>query len=528
MDPAFSCMRYELLRLVRLRSIFFAMKPKNSSLLLVSFLLGIAALGVPAKAAIFTSDAIIAPENVFFDGDDLVLSNCTVTVDGPHNFASVHVLAGGVLTHSFSTNGLLPNRHILGEIQTLTGTNPTTLKYPNVLTNTLVVNDTTITITYTQGVDYISSPGSNGFYLLQRLAGSAIPDGALVSINYDAQVPSGLTLTVSNNVEVEIGGAIEVSSRGYGPGAGPGAGASSFTNFPYPFVAGSGGGYGGLGGNSSSLAAGGAGYGSLLSPADPGSGGGAGQGAGGAGGGLIQITAGGLLRVDGRIAAGGAGGLNSHSGGGAGGTIFLSAQAWSGSGSVTANGGAGEPFDGGGGGGGRIAIYSGSDLFTGTLAALGGAGATYGGAGTVYTQIGMQTGLVLLDNGGWRGASTLFSSTNGADLIVSGGATLVQTSPSVVRTLMVRSNSWIGFLANSPTILVTALGDAYIQAGGGILGDGRGYGPGQGPGGSSVSGAGAGHAGYGGAGSTGFGGNAYDTETTPSLPGSGGAFGGAG
>jgi hypothetical protein len=517
----------------RLRPKLSAMKPKNTSLRLVLLSLTLAAFGSPLHAAVFTSDTLIGPDNIFFDGDDLTLSNCTVTVDGPHNFANVHVLAGGVLTHSFSTNGFLPNRHILGELQTLNGTNANILKYPNVLTNTLVVNDTSLTITYTQGVDYVSAAISNGFYSLQRLDGSSIPDGATVSVNYDAQVPSGLTLTVSTNVEVEVGGAIDAGSRGYGPAAGPGAGASSYTNFPYPFVAGSGGGYGGFGGNSSTLAAGGVCYGSLTSPANLGSGGGAGQGAGGAGGGLIQITAGGLLRVDGRISAGGANGLNPHSGGGAGGTISLAAQVWSGSGSITANGGAGEPFDGGGGGGGRIAIYCASDLFTGTLAALGGAGSTYGGAGTVFTQTGTQPGLTLLDNGGWRGANTLFTSTAGADLTVSGGATLVQTSQSLVRTFMVRSNGWVSFVPGSPTLLMNVLGDASIQAGGGILGDGRGFGPGQGPGAGvyPASGAsGAGHGGFGGAGPTAPGGIAYDVQTSPSLPGSGGGGspGGAG
>src|SRR5882762_20176 len=138
--------------------------------------LSLLASTLPAKAVLFTNDTVISPENNSFDGDDLALSNCTVTVDGPHNFASVHVLSGGVLTHSFATNGLLPDRHVLGELQVLNGTLPIRLNYPNVLTNTLVVSDFSSSVVYTQGVDYISIPISQGFYSIERSPASAIPD----------------------------------------------------------------------------------------------------------------------------------------------------------------------------------------------------------------------------------------------------------------------------------------------------------------------------------------------------------------
>src|SRR5262249_441033 len=84
---------------------FWPMKTNHTPLRSFLVLLALSAV-LPARAVYFTNDTIIGPDQIFFDGDDLALSNCTVTVDGPHSFATVHVLAGGVLTHSFSTNGL--------------------------------------------------------------------------------------------------------------------------------------------------------------------------------------------------------------------------------------------------------------------------------------------------------------------------------------------------------------------------------------------------------------------------------------
>src|SRR5258705_7639493 len=117
------------------------MKITRPTFHLFALLLTLSAAVPAARAVLFTSDTVITPDNTFFDGDDLSLSNCAVTVDGPHGFASVHVLNGGVLTHSFSTNGFLPNRHVPSEGLVLNGFSPTQLKYPYVLTNTLVVSD---------------------------------------------------------------------------------------------------------------------------------------------------------------------------------------------------------------------------------------------------------------------------------------------------------------------------------------------------------------------------------------------------
>ena len=311
-----------------------------------------------------------------------------MTIDGPHNFSSLHLQNGGIITHTFSSNGVLQSIvHVSGEIQTLSVTNPATLNLSNVFLNTIVVADTNASITYTQDVDYAISALGNGFTQILLTTNSAIADGSAVSISYDASkiIPVGVSLVVSNDVQIEIGGAIAANGIGYGGGLGAGAGRTAFTNFPFSFAAGGGGGYGGFGGSSSTAGAGGNCYGDTRFPADAGSGGGAGSGPGGAGGGLIQIIAGGLLRLDGQITANGGTGTNAHSGGGSGGGIWLSAQNLSGSGLLQANGGAGEPTDGGGGGGGHIAINCRSNAFAGNIAAQGGSGATRGGAGTIFT-----------------------------------------------------------------------------------------------------------------------------------------------
>src|SRR5258705_6039511 len=138
------------------------MKITRPTFHLFALMLTLCAAVSTARAVLFTSDTVITPDNTFFDGDDLSLSNCAVTVDGPHGFASVHVLNGGVLTHSCSTNGFLQNRHVGSEVVVLYYYFSTTLKQPYVLTNTLVVSDASNV--YTQGVDYVAVPISQGFY----------------------------------------------------------------------------------------------------------------------------------------------------------------------------------------------------------------------------------------------------------------------------------------------------------------------------------------------------------------------------
>lgn len=119
------------------------------------FGLGAACLWVPwllgsapaAAAVIFTNDTVITYSDPTYDGQEIVVTNCTVTVDGAHSFLEVRVLNGGILTHTAAPNAVLAS------------------------------NDTTV-------------------------------------------VYAGLNLVVTNNVEIEIGGAINANGNGYGAGLG--------------------------------------------------------------------------------------------------------------------------------------------------------------------------------------------------------------------------------------------------------------------------------------------------------------------
>ena len=58
----------------------------------------------------FISNTTIGTANTAYEGQQIVVDACTLTVDGPHAFASVLVRNGGVLTHSPAPNGEPGNR----------------------------------------------------------------------------------------------------------------------------------------------------------------------------------------------------------------------------------------------------------------------------------------------------------------------------------------------------------------------------------------------------------------------------------
>ena len=128
----------------------------GAACLWVPWLLGLAPA---AGAATFTQDTVIGYTNLAYDGQEIVVTNCTLTVDGAHGFLSVHVLNGGILTHT------------------------------------------------------------------------AVPS-AVPASNFGPPVYGAQNLVVSNNVEVEIGGAIDANGKGYVSGLGQGGGTSQLTNFP--------------------------------------------------------------------------------------------------------------------------------------------------------------------------------------------------------------------------------------------------------------------------------------------------------
>lgn len=162
-------------------------------------------------------------------------------------------------------------------------------------------------------------------------------------------------------------------------GPGPGAGSSHYDGS-------SGAGHGGRGGRGKSQTRTGAFYGDFTRPQAFGSSGGGGSGDSIAtGGGVFHITAGEMVH-DGQITVNGKDALtNFDYGGGSGGSVFIEAGSFDGSGVIQANGGAGGSSAGGGGSGGRIALHYNSTFFSGTISAYGGASAVEtGAAGTIY------------------------------------------------------------------------------------------------------------------------------------------------
>ncbi len=482
-------------------------------------------IAVSASAVVFTSDTFIGAADPSVDGQDVVVTNCALTVNGVHGFNSLQIQNGGVLTHSAFTNGPLQIIFsVTGESQVMSATNPATLVNTNVDTNTIVVMDSSATITYVSNVDYVIT-NVNQFTQLWLTTNSAIAEGTNVLVSYNwAQNYEGFSLTTSNDMQVLAGGAVNLQGKGYAAGVGIGAGGSASTNSPFIFTAGAGGGHGGFGGMSSTFAAGGNAYDSTTNPVSIGSGGGAGSTIGGAGGGVGQLMVGGTLQVDGNIFADGLKGTNRHSGGGAGGGLLLSAQVISGAGTISAQGGGGETPDGGGGGGGIIAIYFATNNFTGSISAVGGAGAKSGGAGTIFSQASTNPpGQLLIANAGTRGTNTLFSG-NVSDLTISGGA-VAQPVPGilVLSNLFVGSNSWLVSAANT-ALTATVAGGVTVQPSGAINVDGKstsGLGMGNGNFTLCPAGSGGGYGGQGGGSGCGTaGGGSYGSITQPSNLGS--------
>ena len=88
---------------------------------------------------------------------------------------------------------------------------------------------------------------------------------------------------------------------------------------------------------------------------------------------------------------------NSDYGGGSGGSVFIAAGSFDGSGVIQVNGGAGGDNGGGGGSGGRVAVHFNSSFFSGTISAFGGnSGIETGAAGTIYKK-NEQTGFSTLE-----------------------------------------------------------------------------------------------------------------------------------
>lgn len=173
---------------------------------------------------------------------------------------------------------------------------------------------------------------------------------------------------------------------------GPGVGQSHYDGS-------SGAGHGGRGGRGKSQTRTGAFYGDFTRPQAFGSSGGGGRGDSVAtGGGVLHIIAREKMIHDGQITVNGKDAVkNSDYGGGSGGSVFIEAGGFDGSGVIQVKGGAGGDNGGGGGSGGRFAVHYNSSFFSGTISAYGGSSSIEtGAAGTIYKK-NVQTGFSVLE-----------------------------------------------------------------------------------------------------------------------------------
>jgi hypothetical protein len=61
------------------------------------------AVVVPAQAVLFTANSTIGAGDTNYDGEDIVVVGCTVTINGAHSFADVLVLEDGTITEGGQT-----------------------------------------------------------------------------------------------------------------------------------------------------------------------------------------------------------------------------------------------------------------------------------------------------------------------------------------------------------------------------------------------------------------------------------------
>ena len=204
----------------------------------------------------------------------------------------------------------------------------------------------TYNLTITGGAS-VSNSISSTMQLVNLLVGS--------NCVLQASTPGGnQSISAMTNITVQAGGSINADGLAVSSQGGIGQTLNS---------TGGGGGSAGTGGNSLLGALGGNASSDLVtSPTIAGGRGGPGSSLngqqpvnGGNGGGVLRITAGRTLRLDGRISVEGGASPSFNGGGGGAGVLTLSCKTFSGSGTISANGGAGNGI-GGGGGGGRIAI----------------------------------------------------------------------------------------------------------------------------------------------------------------------------
>src|SRR5688500_12788267 len=101
---------------VPLRTFLEAVVGFSSRFAAVLVAIGVVASVSQSSAIVFTNDLLISSSDTNYDGLDIVVTNCTVTVDGTHAFASLQIRNGGILTHSVATGHTGLNLTVAGDV----------------------------------------------------------------------------------------------------------------------------------------------------------------------------------------------------------------------------------------------------------------------------------------------------------------------------------------------------------------------------------------------------------------------------
>jgi hypothetical protein len=266
----------------------------------------------------------------------------------------------------------------------------------------------------------------------------------------------GLAFAVTGLLDVQAGGSIDVSSKGYrGAGRDGLGGYYAETRGEDGVATTSGGAYGAAGGSygGSGIVAYGstnATYGDAFAPAELGSGGGrTSSGPGGNGGGRIALVVG-SLDVAGKVLANGGGG-NDWGSGGSGGAVAIAVQGGSFSGSGTLRAAGGGASWGGAGGGGRIAVTGfASRTFSGAV-----------DAATVFTAREGRTGDLQLAAGVLEVAADSVLDLDALDSFSMSGASVVTNAGTLTLDVSALTG---GTVSNLGTLLV-ASGDLAVGSG---------------------------------------------------------------
>ncbi len=429
-----------------------------------------------SHAVVFTNDTTIAPGNTDYEGDNLVVSNCTLTVRGSHSFGGSEIIGGSGVVDALGTNTFDSLLVHTGATCRLRGGSALNV------TGTLTVR--TNAAVEVQGTNRASKVGGEWRGL-------------------------GGTITAGNAV-VDTGGVLTADGYGYVPTAGPGV--DTTDNW-------GGGSHGGRGNGNVGFR-----YGSARHPAELGSG--AAYHGGSSGGGAIRLGVAGTLTLDGEITADGA--RSSIYDAGSGGSIWVTAGTLTGNGFFTADGGwAGNNLDGGGG---RIAVYSDNmSGFTG-FGLTTATGDSAGQRGTVAFYDSAGDDLTVYDHFIFEGAvTTAYHSVtlkDGSTALMNGAATM-----HAAATVRIESNAVLHVLSTNHTARVgglwvgrggTLTADTLtVERGGTITADGHGYLPAAGPGVDTTDNRGGGSHGGRGNGNVGF---RYGSARHPVELGSGASY----